>query len=43
MLEMKMEDDLKILKVEYHSNHLLELPQVLNLSSWDKTKQKFLK
>ena len=28
-----MEDDLKILKVEYLSNHWLDLPQILNLSS----------
>ena len=27
-----MEDDLKILKVEYISNHLLDLTQILNLS-----------
>ena len=27
-----MEDDLKILKVEYLSNHLLDLTQILNLS-----------
>ena len=29
-----MEDDLKILKVEYLSNHLLDHTQILNLS-WD--------
>ena len=27
-----MEDDLKILKVEYFSNHLLDHTQILNLS-----------
>ena len=50
MLEMKttsnkrwpqMEDDLKILKVEYLSNHWSDLPQILNLSSG--TKPKMLK
>ena len=30
-----MEDDLKILKVEYLSNHSLDPPQILNLSSGD--------
>ena len=35
-----MEDDLKILKVEYLSNHWLDLPQILNLSSGDQTKIK---
>jgi hypothetical protein len=35
-----MEDELKILKVEYLSNHLLDLPQILNLSSGDQTKIK---
>ena len=35
-----MEDDLKILKVEYLSNHWLDLPQILNLSSGDQTKSK---
>ena len=30
-----MEDDLKILKVEYLSNHWSDLPQILNLSSGD--------
>ena len=33
-----MEDDLKILKVEYLSNHWSDLPQILNLSSGDQTK-----
>jgi hypothetical protein len=33
-----MEDDLKILKVEYLSNHLSDPPQILNLSSGDQTK-----
>ena len=35
-----MEDDLKILKVEYLSNHWLDFPQILNLSSGDQTKFK---
>ena len=35
-----MEDDLKILKVEYLSNHWLDLPQILKLSLWDQTKIK---
>jgi hypothetical protein len=51
MLEMKttsngrrpsMEDDLKILKVEYLSNHSLDPPQILNLSSGDQIKIKML-
>ena len=33
-----MEDDLKILKVEYLSNHWSDLSQILNLSSGDQTK-----
>ena len=33
-----MEDDLKILKVEYLSNHSSDPPQILNLSSVDQTK-----
>ena len=33
-----MEDDLKILKVEYLSNHWLDFPQILNLSLVDQTK-----
>ena len=33
-----MEDDLKIFKVEYLSNHLLDLPQLLKLSFGDQTK-----
>ena len=37
-----MEDDLKILKVEYLSNHWSDLPQILNLSLGDQT-QKCLK
>ena len=32
-----MEDDLKILKVEYLSNHLLNHAQILNFSSDDQT------
>ena len=35
-----MENDLKILKVEYLSNHWSDLPQLLNLSLEDKTKIK---
>jgi hypothetical protein len=34
-----MEDDLKLLKDEYLSNHWSDLPQILNLSSWDQTKK----
>ena len=30
-----MEDDLKILKVSFLNNHLLDLPQLLNLSLRD--------
>jgi hypothetical protein len=33
-----MEDDLKILKVEYLSNQLSNPPQILNFSSGDQTK-----
>ena len=33
-----MEDELKIFKVEYLRNSLLDLPQILNLSSVDRTK-----
>jgi hypothetical protein len=32
-----MEDDLKILKVGYLRNHLLDHTQILNLSSYDQT------
>ena len=32
-----MEDNLKILKVEYLSNHLLNQTQILNLSLYDQT------
>jgi hypothetical protein len=35
-----MEDDLKILKVEYLSNHLLDPTQILNSSSGDQKKVK---
>ena len=35
-----MEDDLKILKVEYLVNHWSDFPQILNLSSGDQTKIK---
>jgi hypothetical protein len=35
-----MEDDLKIFKVEYLSNHWLDLPQISNLSLGDQTKIK---
>ena len=34
-----MEEDLKILKVEYLSNHCSDFPQVLNLSLGDQTKK----
>ena len=37
-----MEEDLKILKVEYLRNHWPDLPQILNLSSGDQTKIKML-
>ena len=33
-----MEDELKILKVEYLSKHWSYFPQILNLSLWDQTK-----
>ena len=33
-----MEEDLKILKVEYLSNFWSDLPQILNLSLGDQTK-----
>ena len=36
-----MEDDLKILKVEYLSNHWSDLPKILNLSLSDQTKIKY--
>ena len=35
--QLSMEDDLKILKVEYLSNHLLDHAQILNLSLVDQT------
>ena len=35
-----MKEDLKILKVEYLSNHWLDFPQILNLSLGDQTKIK---
>ena len=35
-----MEDDLKILKVEYVSNHWSDFPQILNFSLRDQTKNK---
>ena len=35
-----MEQDLKISKIEYLSNHLSDLPQILNLSLGDQTKIK---
>ena len=39
-----MEDDLKIWKVEYLSNHWSDRTQILNLSYWDQTKvQKVIK
>jgi hypothetical protein len=40
---IKMEDDLKMKKVEYPSNHRLDLHQILNLSSGDQPKSKCLK
>jgi hypothetical protein len=36
--ESSMEDDLKILKVEYLSNHWLDLPQISRLGLGDQTK-----
>ena len=33
-----MEDDLKMWKVEYLSNHWLDLTQIWNLIYWDQTK-----
>ena len=35
-----MEDDLKILKVEYLSYHLLDLPHILNLRLMNQPKSK---
>ena len=35
-----MEEDLKILKFEFLSNHWSDFPQILNLSLWDQTKIK---
>ena len=35
-----MEDNLKILKVEFLSNHWLDFPQILDLSLGDQTKIK---
>ena len=35
-----MEEDLKILKVEYLSNHWSDFPQISNLSLGDQTKIK---
>jgi hypothetical protein len=35
-----MEDDLKIFKLEYLSNHLFDTHQLLNLNVWDLTKLK---
>ena len=32
-----MEDNLKILKLEYLSNHFVDLTQILNLSLYDQT------
>jgi hypothetical protein len=37
-----MEDNLKMLKVEYLSNHSSDPPQILNLRSGDQTKIKML-
>ena len=36
-----MEEDLEISKIEYLSNHWLDRPQILNLSSGDQTKVNF--
>jgi hypothetical protein len=36
-----MEDDLKILKTEYISNHWSDLSQILNLSLGNQTKIKY--
>ena len=38
-----MEDDLKILKVKYRTNHLLDHTQIFNLSLELKTSSKYLK
>ena len=35
-----MEDDIKILKVEYLNKHWSDLPQILNFSTGDQTKIK---
>jgi hypothetical protein len=35
-----MEDDLKVLKVEFIDHHWSDIPQILNLSSGDQTKRK---
>ena len=35
-----MEEDLKIMKVEYLSNHWSDFPQILNLTLGDQTKIK---
>ena len=35
-----MEEDLKILKVQYLSNHWMDFPQILNLSLGDQAKIK---
>ena len=35
-----MEDDLKVLKVEYLSKHCLDLSQILNLSLCEQTESK---
>ena len=37
---LQLEDNLKILKVEYLSNHWSDLPQFLNFSSGEQTKVK---
>jgi hypothetical protein len=36
----QMEDELKILKMEFLSNRLSDLPQILNLGLWEKNKIK---
>ena len=40
MINTWNDDDLKIFKVEYLSNHWSDLPQILNLRSGDQTKIK---
>ncbi len=37
-----MEDDLKILELEYLGNHWSDFPQILNLSWGDQLKMKYM-